>query len=159
MSAGACLLYLRPCHCWVTEGKELQALRKCFLVEKQVIFGSQNLSLPSSSLCNAWKEARPLHLALGELPPPRVSLVEPPGPVCCHGLLSRRFPPQSLPAAQCLKSSASPCKSSLLSWKHVFNIPMPSSAVQQSVGLICIIKPCCKELLWSKLVGEWKYRE
>lgn len=108
-----------------------------------------------ASLCNVWKEARPLHLAFGQAPSRGrdaspggfAAWQEPPGSSVLAWLPSCPVLFRA-PASACLgtpEDFASPT-SSLLSWKQLFNSPLPSSAVQQRVGLICITKPCCKML-------------
>lgn len=136
---------------------------------KTVGFGSQNLSRPTSWLmqCVERRSSSPLGLWVSSQPRPRrfpkrfrwlspsAAWQEPAGSTTLAWLPFRAVPSGARVRAcfWMLEDFSSPM-SSFLSWKQLFNIPMPSSALQQSVGLICIIKPFWKTLSWSNLVGK-----
>lgn len=70
MNARTCLLYCKPCCCWVTEGKGLRRVRGG--EEKKIFPGGKEWGLVLKTsvvllagLCNVWKDAHPLPLAFG----------------------------------------------------------------------------------------------
>lgn len=163
-NAWACLLHPKPAAVgWPTgRGWGVGGRGRYFLVEKIFL---KNISLPTSQLMQCMERSSSSTLGLWASSSHHGATS--PGGFTSWVLLQWNPldpPPCVAPIPAVPFRTACECRKishplRLPSGKQVFNIPMPSSAIQQSVGLICIIKPCCKMLSWSNLVGEQKYRE